>query len=118
MNWGPVEDIRWLRVRLDLPDEQVADYKLEERACPQGLSPEELDQYIRDVNAGLIPEGEVTDWGYGEYLVPLEVLQAHARVEGPFTCDAETDDPELTSTVEWGVDLIAVEEVDEEPLDA
>jgi hypothetical protein len=118
IGWRPPERFRWLRVRLDLPDETVAAYKLVITEMPQGLSAEERDQYLRDLTAGRIPAGEGVDWGYGEYVVPLEVLQVHARLEGPFTCDAETDDPVLESTVEPGMDFhIEVDEVDPEEED-
>jgi hypothetical protein len=118
MDWGPPDRIRWLRVRLDLPDEAVARYELITEEMPQGLSPEELDQYLRGRAEGTISPGEVVDWGYGKYLIPLDVLRAHARLEGPFTCEAETDDPTLKTTAEFGVDFqVEVDEVDPEEED-
>jgi hypothetical protein len=115
MDFGDPELIRWLRVHVDLPDEAVTSYKRIHWAAPQGLSPEELEAYTRGINEGTIPLGEEEDYGYSEYLVPLGVLQAHARIEGPFTCEEETDDPTLETTAEPGIDFdIDIEESDGE----
>jgi hypothetical protein len=117
-DWGPPERIRWLRVRLDLADAVVEPHRLIEYDTPQGLTEEEWQQHDRDIEAGLIPPDPVRDWGYREYMIPLEVLQAHTQVEGPFTCEAEPEDPTLETNVEPGMDFtIEVENVDPEAPD-
>jgi hypothetical protein len=105
MSWDPPELWRWFRVCLGLPDEEVDRFRVIEEETPQGLSPEEFNQYLQDVNEGRIPPGNSIDWGYKEYMIPLDVLRVHARLEGPFTCDAETGDLILESTAELGGDF-------------
>jgi hypothetical protein len=107
LSWTPPEQWRWLRLRFDLPDDQILSHKVIEEDTPQGLTREEFDQRLRDIEAGRIPPDPPIDWGYGEYLIPLEVLNAHARIEGPFTCDAETEDPIFETTAELGMDFTA-----------
>jgi hypothetical protein len=97
----------WLRVHLELPDAEIeAHYRVLEYETPPGMRAADMDeQYWSDVESGKRPRPEVRDWGYREYMVPLEVLRAHARIEGPFTLDAEIDeDRVLESTVEPGMD--------------
>jgi hypothetical protein len=92
---------RWLRVHLDLADDEINAFKVEEEDTPQGLSDEEITARID----GDVPWAGTIDWGYGEYMIPLDVLRVHARVEGPFTYDAETEDERLETNVSPGIDF-------------